>query len=192
MIIQKDFLERHGETITLFTLFFVANLLVVFVIAIYSEQEFLSMAFRQQLDDISRIANLDLSGSIVFSQSLSTIIENNLKVMAFSFILSFLYGTGALFILSWNASILGLYMANFVRAGLFNELFNSTLGILPHAPIEILAYFLAGIAGGILSVGAIREKIMSKEFMLVFRDSLLLMAFAVLSVILGGYLEVYL
>ena len=57
--------------------------------------------------------------------------------------------------------------------------------------VEIAAYFLAGIAGGILSTGIIREKLFSQEFLLVFRDSLILLGLAVLAVILGGFIEVF-
>ena len=123
---------------------------------------------------------------------LGAIINNNLRVMIFSFVLSFLLGTGAIFILSWNASILAVYFAGFLRGGQFETFYQQTLGIIPHAPIEILAYFLAGIAGGILSVGVIREKINSKEFMLVLRDSLILLMISVFAVLLGGVVEVYL
>ena len=121
---------------------------------------------------------------------LSVIITNNLRVMALSFALSFLIGSGAIVILAWNASILGLYLASFLRQGLLEEFVAKTVGIIPHAPIEIGAYFLAGIAGGIISVGLIREKVFSKEFFLVFKDSLLLLAWAIVAVIIGALIEV--
>ena len=62
--------------------------------------------------------------------------------------------------------------------------------MIPHAPVEIGAYFLAGIAGGIISVGLIREKLFSKEFFLVFKDSLILLLWAVVAIIVGAFIEV--
>ena len=115
---------------------------------------------------------------------------NNLRVMALSFALSFMLGSGAVVIMAWNASILGLYLASFLRQGLLEEFVVRTVGMIPHAPVEIGAYFLAGIAGGIISVGLVREKLFSKEFFLVFKDSLLLLGLAVLAVVLGAFIEV--
>jgi uncharacterized membrane protein SpoIIM required for sporulation len=111
--------------------------------------------------------------------------------MGLSFILSFLIGSGALIILAWNASILALYLSSFLRKGLMTEFVVRSISLIPHAPIEIAAYFFAGIAGGVLSVGLIREKIFSKEFFLVFRDSLILMGLAVLAIFIGGFVEVF-
>jgi uncharacterized membrane protein SpoIIM required for sporulation len=110
--------------------------------------------------------------------------------MAFAFLLSFLFGTGATFILSWNASILGIFLANYARQGLYHTLLITGSGILPHATVEIVAYFLAGIAGGILSVGMVREKFWSPEFKLMLKDSLLLLSIAVLAVVVGAFIEV--
>jgi uncharacterized membrane protein SpoIIM required for sporulation len=193
--IQKGFWDRHGETILLFTLFFIGNFIIVFLAAIGMPKDFVNAAFSQQLADIAAIG-ATVSGAVtaaaISSGVLKMIIFNNLRVMLIAFGLSFLIGTGALFILSWNASILAIYLGNFVRAGLYHDFLLQTAGILPHAPVEILAYFLAGIAGGILSAGAIREKMRSPEFKLIFRDSLLLLGLSIVAVLAGAMLEVYL
>ncbi len=188
--INVGFWGRHGKTIWLFSLFFLGYLIPTFLIAMLSPENFMTAAFSPQIEEIKRIRSL-ATGGVLSPDFVQIIMTNNLKVMGFSFLLSFLFGTGALFILSWNASILAVYFAGFLRQGQFSEFFVRTLGIIPHAPIEMLAYFLAGIAGGILSVGVIREKINSKEFSLVLKDSLILFAFAVIAVAVGAYVEVY-
>lgn len=188
--ISETFFERHGETILLFTLFFIGNFIAVFLITIFLPERFVFEAFSQQFDTIKSITSF--TGYTLTTPSiLQTIVFNNLKVMLFSFLLSFLFGTGALFILSWNASVLSLYLATFIRKGFYIEFINKAAGITPHAPVEILAYFLAGIAGGILSVGIIREKIKSKEFFLVLKDSILMLILAVFSVVFGAFIEVF-
>lgn len=55
----------------------------------------------------------------------------------------------------------------------------------------MLAYFLAGIAGGVLSAGMIREKVGTKEFNGVVKDSLMLLGLGIISIFAGAYLEVY-
>lgn len=191
--IEKTFWERHDETLTIFTMFFIGNFLAIFFVSLIAPESFLTSVFAQQINAINAInpPTGQMLGAVAGGSGLLQIILfNNLKVMFFSFLLSFLIGTGALFILSWNASILAIYLAMFVRAGLYHEFLLRSVGIAPHAPVEILSYFLAGIAGGILSVGVIREKINSPSFKLVFRDSLIMLGLAFLAVVLGAMLEV--
>lgn len=191
---EKTFIDRHDETIKIFTFFFIGVFLSILLVAVVMPTTFVDTVFKQQINTIQSIAPSGavlMEGYTMEKALLNTIITNNLKVMFFSFLLSFLIGTGALFILAWNASILSLYFANFIRQGLYNDFLYKMAGIAPHAPVEIAAYFLAGIAGGILSVGVIRERLGSKEFMIVFKDSLLMMIFAVLAVLFGGLLEVF-
>jgi len=188
--IHEKFFERHGETIWLFTLFFLGVLVSVFTVSIILPEEYVTSTFNDQLSEIARISSI--SGNVIMVDVLNMIVFNNLRVMGLSFLLSFLIGTGAVVILSWNASILALYLASFLRKGLITEFFVRTVSLVPHAPIEILAYFLAGIAGGVISAGLIREKIISREFFLIFRDSLLLLGLAILAVLVGAFIEVFL
>jgi uncharacterized membrane protein SpoIIM required for sporulation len=186
--IHKTFLDRHDEAIWSFSLFFLGVCVAIFLVAFLSPEEYVAQIFDDQLIEIERVTSI--SGSFAVSDILNIIVMNNLRVMALSFVLSFLIGSGAVIILAWNASILGLYLASFLRKGLVDEFVIRTVGLIPHAPIEILAYFLAGIAGGMISVGIIRERIFSREFSLVFKDSLILLALAVVAVFLGAFIEV--
>lgn len=184
----KCFWDRHDETIWSFTFLFLGVFLAVFLVAAFSPEEYVAQIFGDQLSEIERVTSI--SGAFNIGDILNIIIMNNLRVMALSFALSFLLGSGAVVILAWNASILGIYLASFIREGLMEEFMVRTVGMIPHAPVEIGAYFLAGIAGGIISVGLIREKLFSKEFFLVFKDSLILLVLAVVLVIIGAFIEV--
>ncbi|MEM5778711.1 MAG: stage II sporulation protein M [Candidatus Aenigmatarchaeota archaeon] len=189
--IDKKFFERHGETILIFSLLFLGVFLAIFVVSIFSDEAYVKYIFEDQIKEIERVTSLSQTGSFIKSEILQIIIENNLRVMGLSFLLSFLLGSGAVIILAWNASILALYLSSFLRKGLIEEFIVRSISLIPHAPVEILAYFLAGIAGGILSVGLIREKLFSREFFLVFRDSLILLGLAVLAVFIGAFIEVF-
>jgi len=190
--IKESFFQRHGETILIFSLFFLGVFLSIFMIATFSEESYVKYIFQDQLSEIERVTAIsNPSGAFVASEILQMIFENNLRVMALSFLLSFLLGSGAIIILAWNASILALYLSSFLRNGLIEEFFVRSISLIPHAPIEIAAYFLAGIAGGVLSVGIIREKLFSKEFFFVLRDAFILMGLAVLAVLIGAVIEVF-
>lgn len=188
--INKTFWDRHDEVIKVFSMFFIGNVLAIFLVAVLLPSSFVNVVFAQQFEEIAAIRSIGATGGAISGAFISMIIANNLKVMSFSFLLSFLFGAGALFILSWNASILAIYLAGFLKEGLFSEFFTQTVGIMPHAPIEIFAYFMSGIAGGMLSVGVIREKLNSKEFLFVFKDSFLMLFIAILAVVIGAFVEV--
>jgi uncharacterized membrane protein SpoIIM required for sporulation len=186
---RKTFWDRHDEAIKVFSFFFIGNFLAIMAIVVLLPESFVAVAFAPQLADIAAIQAI--AGAALAKPILTIVVLNNLKVMLFAFALSFLLGTGAIFILSWNASILALYLGDFIRQGLYAEFLIRTAGIIPHAPIEIAAYFLAGIAGGMLSVGVMREKLRSPEFRLVLRDSLIMLSLGILAVGLGALVEVY-
>jgi uncharacterized membrane protein SpoIIM required for sporulation len=194
--IDKPFLERHGEVMKIFTLMFIGIFIAIFIVSVMSPSGYVEATFSDQIQEIQRITSIS-SGNAVVGKALSSnvldiILWNNLRVMSLAFILSILIGVGSIVILAWNASILALYLASFVRKGLIEEFMVRTISIIPHAPIEIFGYFLAGIAGGVLSAGLIREKFLSKEFVLVFRDSLLLLLLAIGAISLGAFVEVFL
>jgi len=188
--LKQGFFERYEDTIWLFTLFFLGVFTAIFIFSVFSPQDAVEKVFEDQILEIERISTLS-SGSFSASKALELIVKNNLRVMGLSFFLSFLLGVGSVVILSWNASILALYLASFLRKGLISEFLTRTITLIPHAPIEILAYFVAGIAGGILSMGVIKEKILSREFSLVFKDSLILLALSVFLVLIGALFEVF-
>jgi len=193
--IHKDFFDRHDEAMKIFTLLFLGIFVAIFLTAIFSPEEIVEATFGDQIREIERITSLSSGktlGRALSPEIMDIILWNNLRVMSLSFVLSFLIGVGAVVILAWNASILAIYLASFIRQGLIEEFMIRTISIIPHAPIEIFGYFLAGIAGGVLSVGLIREKFMSREFLLVFRDSLLLLFLAIVSIFLGAFVEVFL
>lgn len=195
-IIHRTFLRRHVKTIKILSFFFIGSFLAVFVMMLLLPDDLLSFMFKPQIEAIKAItgyAAYSISGAAIGNtvDTLVMITLNNMRVMAFAFVLSFLFSTGSLFILSWNASILAIYLAAFIRQGLMEDFFSVAVGILPHTPIEIMAYFLGAIAGGMLSVGMIREKWGSKELHLIIKDSAIMLGLSVLAVALGAILETY-
>ena len=188
--IKRNFIDRHEKALKIFTLMFLGIFTSLFLVSILLPTDFVQATFGDQLSEIQRITSIP-TGNVLSPQILDVILWNNIRVMSLSFALSLLIGVGAVVILAWNASILALYLASFVNKGLYEEFMVRTISIIPHAPIEILGYFLAGIAGGMLSAGLIREKLWSKEFLLVFRDSGILMCLAVVAIVIGAFVEVF-
>ena len=104
-LINQNIVDRYDELIKIFMWFFIGNMLAILLMTAVLPDSILSVIFSQQIGEISAISNLanSATGQAISGDFLSIIIVNNLKVMAFSFILAFLIETGGLLILSWNA-----------------------------------------------------------------------------------------
>lgn len=189
--IKESFFQRHGETIWLLSLFFIGAFAVVFFASLFLPESIAKALFKPQLGAI--LFSKSISGSMLSQDVFAIIFSSNMKIILFSFALSFFLSTGALWILGWNASVLGVYLAGFLKDGMFAQFASSSIGIFPHAPIELVGYFLAGIAGGILSAGLIRKNhnFLCPEFRLVLRDSLILLALAAIAIGVGAIIESY-
>ncbi len=136
----------------------------------------------------------------------TTIFFNNIKVLIFCILFSFLYGAGAIFILTWNASVIGTAMGNIIRSNLatiakvfgleqigqyFSAISIGLLRYMIHGIPEILSYFVAGLAGGIISIAVIRHDFEGRKFEHVILDSADLLLVAIGLVFIAGILEVW-
>ncbi|MCB0273117.1 MAG: stage II sporulation protein M [Bdellovibrionales bacterium] len=116
--------------------------------------------FRDQLE--LRGAN----GGAIFTAGLFIdILLNNWWVFLACFVLSWIAGDGAIFLITWNASLWGTIFGVTARSAALASQGNPwwylaivLLIIAPHAIIEMLSYILGGIGGGLISADLEREK----------------------------------
>jgi uncharacterized membrane protein SpoIIM required for sporulation len=118
---------------------------------------------------------------------------------------SFLYGAGAIFILMWNASVVGTAIGNFIRtevAALANQVASSlgayfsvvSIGLFKyviHGFPEILAYFIAALAGGIISIAIINHDFSTRKFEHIILDSADLLMLSIFVLFVAAVLEVF-
>ncbi|MGM5483397.1 MAG: stage II sporulation protein M [Nanobdellota archaeon] len=127
---------------------------------------------------------------------------NNFGVLIFIFLTSFIFGAGSIFILAWNASIIGVFIgdslhrtANFLSGKvIFAYLIDipRIVGpLLVHGVFEFAGFFCAAIAGGVISVAILKNKVNSKPFAIVMKDGFELMLLSVLLILIGALLESY-
>ncbi len=108
--------------------------------------------------------------------------------------------------MTWNASVIAAAIGTFIRSNLsnyaeavgFGKLTGyfqvSTDGVLRymvHGIPEIAAYFVAGLAGGIISVAVIRHDFNTKGFKKILLDSLDLVVVAILLLVVAALIEVF-
>lgn len=150
----------------------------------------------------STVVNTKAMG-ILNEPYLINILYNNYKLLLIVLFLSFISCSGGIFILIWNASVIGVAISFFITQQLkLTTLFPfayalsvglaSFLGVFIHGIIEISAYFLMGIAGSIISVSLIHKHYQIREFYKVLFDVADLIIFSVILIFIAGLIEVYL
>ena len=199
---EKFLLKEHGKALTVFMMLFIGFALGYFFMYLVLPPSTVNYAFKAQAETISAInghVTGDISGSVY---AFTRILSNNFKVLLFCVLFSFLYGLGAIFIMTWNASVIGTAMGNFARTelariaspGLAHYLQVVPLAILRysiHGIVEILAYFTAGLAGGIISIAVIRHDFYTRKFEHIIVDSSDLLILSIILLIIAAFLEVY-
>lgn len=132
----------------------------------------------------------DITGSVVKQDLMMNIFLNNVNVMIFILVFSLVLGAGAIFILAWNASVIGAAVAMFAHGGL-NDLPLGLLRYMVHGIPEIAAYFVAALAGGILSVAVIRRDMVGERKWNILQDALVLIIIALIILFLSALVEVF-
>lgn len=119
------------------------------------------------------------------------IFANNVKVLIVTLFFSLAFGAGAIFILVWNASVIGAAIGMFAKSQLVN-LHCGLFRYLIHGLPEIAAYFVAALAGGIISVAIIRKDLDGERKWNILQDAIVLIIIALLILLVSAVMEVYL
>ena len=198
-------LKEHGRAIYFFIFLFLGFLisfLLWYVLLPLETSQNLFLSQQQTIQSINRL----VSGDYLSSGTFFIILSNNIRVLFFCILFAFFFGAGAIFILTWNASVIAAAMGNFFRIQLsnlasgagFNSLAHyfqatslSLLRYMLHAIPEIAAYFIAGLAGGIISVAVIRHDFRSHNFQKIVLDSSTLIMISLVLLIFAALIETY-
>lgn len=190
--IDLGFLERHGRVIEVYGFLFLGILLATSFWFSVLPQTMSEYLFANQIQTIETINGA--TGYATGTGGFWTIFANNFRVAFIAFIASFFFGTGGIFILAWNASVIGVFVSlvarQFSKAYMYPLFFghvDALFSIALHGVPEVVAYFIAAIAGGILSVGLIRGKHDAK----IMKDSLILFGASIIFLAGAAALEAY-
>lgn len=186
---KKRFWERHKTDILIFLFYFMGLTLTFAVWTMVLPQDF----FHVQLVTICEMRpmevcqTLGITGAVTQAQftGFMMYMTNNLNVLLFAFIFSFIFGAGAIFIIAWNASILGVVIGfDVVRT-------SGGLAFLPHGIPEIAGYVCAGLAGGLISAAVLR-RVDRKTIKIVVFDAFKILLLGIALIILGAGIEAFL
>ena len=203
---EGKILKEHAKVIKYLMYLFIGFVVSYAIWFVVLPASIVQSLFGTQLETIGTI-NAKIVGEVISPGSVFLqIFLNNFKVMLFAIFFAFFYGAGAIFILTWNASVISAAIGTFVKeriaayaaaagsAGMFNYFHVFSLGLLRyfiHGIPEIAAYFVAGLAGGIISVAVINKDLETNKFKNIMLDAVNLTLIAIGILVLAALLEVY-
>ncbi|NYZ80119.1 stage II sporulation protein M, partial [Candidatus Micrarchaeota archaeon] len=227
---KKNFLGRHEEVIQVFAFFFVAVIFASSLFFVLTGSSASSLMFGDQTLDLCSkglindplcaqacstgalsgpvCAEASITGNaIAFNPDFMTILINNLTVLALAILFSLILGAGAVFLISWNATVIGVLIAKVAETpeiygsvNLGSPLMNyvaalpiTLLRILPHGIFEFGGYFFGAVAGGILSVSLMKmhwESFSKLRLRQSFKDALIYFVISLALIVVGAVVEV--
>ena len=199
-------LKEHAKALSAFIYLFIGMTIAFALWYTVLSPETISVLFKAQASTIKTI-NPGVSGFATAGfPAFTRIFLNNVRVLIFCILFSFLYGSGAIFIMAWNGSVIGAAIGNFIRnniaeaatkvgfakgAHYFHVISFGLLKYAIHGVPEILAYFIAGLAGGIISIAAIRHDFGTQKFENILLDSADLLLLSLIVLFAAAVLEVW-
>lgn len=207
------FFARHFNLLMLYVWIFIGIIFAFAIAYSFSPQEERSLWFEEQTKAFCGISGSDActdgvpnsisgratAGAFSACQDPKTssvtdctvfILQNNAGVLIFILILSIFYGVGAIFIIAWNASILGVFFGEMFLVGEHIKGFGFLQGMLiGHGPPELLAYVFGAIAGAILSASIAKGDFFRHGALDLAKDIIFLILLAFFSVVYGALVE---
>ncbi len=206
---EKILVKEHWKAISVFIflfLGFLASFTIWYVVLPTATTENVFDVQLKTIENINAGVTAIITGKGIYSNFFMSIISNNIKVMIFCILFAFIFGAGAIFILTWNASVIAAAIGSFIRenissvaanqgwdqvTGYFYVGSSGFLRYLIHGIPEITAYFLAGLAGGIISIAVIRHDFGTDRFRKIVIDSLDLIILAFMVLFTAAIIEVF-
>ena len=204
IVLEKEtsMLKKHSRVLMFYTFLFIGMTTAFVLWYVVLPLDISQVIFRQQITTIAQInapVQGQAVGGAVGTSLFNRIFFNNIKVMIFCILFAFFYGAGAIFILAWNASVVAAAIGNLIKLGMSK--YAATTGsakmaavtqtvsysftrYLFHGIPEMIAYMVAGLAGGIISAAVINKDFKTDSFQKIVLDasSLLIIAMAILFV----------
>lgn len=206
---EKKLIKEHGKAINALLFLFLGYVIAFALLYMVMPTDIANSDFKIQIEtycSINSPHNFDncVSGSLTAKvieptaqivnlrsgmTRLSSILSNNFYVLLLSLLFSFIFGAGAIFILTWNASVIAVAIGLFSKAPFL--LHQGFFRYMIHGLPEIAAYFTAALAGGIIGTAAIRHEFGNERFWHVLQDSFDLIILSLIILVIAGFIEVF-
>ncbi len=186
-------LKHHWKVLVLFMFLFLGFVFAFSFWTFVLPVEKVSLIFNMQESVVAGIREMVTTGKVTSSEAFSIILVNNMKVLFISLVFAFFYGAGAIFILSWNASVMGFVIGDLARDSLgFVALPIAFTKYFLHGIPEMLAYLTTALAGGIIYVALWKGDIVKQgRLKRLVIDSIILIFISIILLVVSALIEVY-
>ncbi|MCK4328137.1 MAG: stage II sporulation protein M [Candidatus Diapherotrites archaeon] len=190
-------LMRHGDMFAVYGLYFIGFIIVTSLFFTVFPLETMEGVFSSQVGELGAIESLRQTGQVTSPCGFMCLVENNLGVLALVLLFSFVFGAGAVYIVTWNASVVGVLIGTLARqhaaqsggsliVSYLIALPYSLISLFPHGLFEVGSYLLGGLGAGMLSAALIRKDYKNK---VVIKDIATILLLAVVFVVIGAFIE---
>lgn len=188
------FFQEHKDIFWVYTLLFLGILLAFSFFSLILPSLATNHIFENQIRVLSR----PTSGKAFDTALFANLFSNNISVLLLCFIAALIFGDGAIFLITWNASVWGTIFGNLAKTAALNVAKNPFIYfiiilvvVFPHMILEAFSYLCSATAGGVVSKGLIREKFFSERFRYIIKNIIVLLIFALVVLIIAVTTETY-
>ena len=195
----KHFFRNHKDIIDIYLVLFIGIFFGYLILGAFFAD--LGNDFSYQVNFLEREEGLNKELIDDFAikeynptmQNFYSLISWGLAVILICFLLSIFYGSGAIFLITLNASIFSTFIVYILQyVGRSIGMVFSVLGLfLIHMIPEIAGFMMAAIAGGVVSRAITREKFGSEGFKNVMKDAVILLLIGIGLIIISAFLEIF-
>jgi len=188
---EKWILKKHSKLVILILALFLGYIISFSIWSFALPLDKATQIFGFQKSTLEGIQSMIATGSFDKMGAFSAILSNNIKVLIISLVFAIFFGAGAIYVLVWNASVMGFVIGDLAR---------QTIGAaaLPlaftkyfiHGIPEMLAYLITALAGGILYSAMIRGDLtVSEKKKKIFLDILTLIIISIVLLVIAAVIE---
>lgn len=205
------FLARHFNIVKIYAFFFIGMIVTYAFWYSVVSSDVRPIMFAEQEATLGSIDNLRETLTGNFSMDVSAckqdalcwfeiiFVNNAFFVLIPALFFSFVYGAGAVFLIGWNASVLGVLIGKDVvgyaasHGGLTALLMatDRALGLVPHGMFESLGYFVGAIAGGIIGAAMSKKRHLRGELGTISKDVIVMLLIAFGLIVIGALIEAF-
>ncbi len=206
---KKGLFSRHDQIIQVYAFFFLsvilASSLIYVLMTPYGDSLFIDQAKDLKAKGIIKAQATAPVTYVTMKPGFFEILKNNLTILLLAFIFSLMLGAGAVFLISWNATVIGtligkiaenpqqygfIAISNSPMINYLVALPMTLLKLLPHGMFEFAGYFFGAVAGGILSVAIVKNRFISFQIKQPLIDSAIYLALSAFLIFIGAVIEV--
>lgn len=190
---EKWLLKQHSKILGVFLFLFLGFTISFTFWTFILPSAKVSLIFNFQESIVNGIKHSITTGNATTFNTFYLILINNFKVLLISLIFALFYGAGAIYVLVWNASIMGFVIGNLAKNSLgLISLPVAFVKYLLHGIPEMIAYLTIALAGGLIYTATIKGDFTKQgRKKTLIKDALILIGISIIILILAGLIEVF-